>query len=415
MRFGKHPPSDERRSRGRPGRDPDCGTSDAGTTFGNPVRLETARRVDLGALQKVSARIQDVVADPGAWSDVLDEVTVAAGAQGASLFRASLATPGVALASNSTNGQQLMDRYLSDGWIYRDIRTRAIPKMLKTGVGVDQDFMTPDAIEREPYYQELLAPLGLRWWAGVAFRSDDDFWCMALHRNIKQGYFDPDEQAKLATLCQSLTEAATISRAVGRARIIGMTDALDLIGQPALVLDHFGRVLRENAAAASIYDQWFRVIGARILVQDHEAAAAFTRLADACRSPLSRAVTGKRIVVRRSERRPIVVHSHALSSAASEPFSGGRVLLLVTDLEAQPQPLASVLGATFGLTAAEARLAAIIGGGGSLDVACETLHVTRETARNQLKSIFAKTSTHRQAELVLLLARISTTFPPRAF
>lgn len=415
MRLDRPPPSGNGRLRARPGTKLDRGPFDARTTIANPARFETTHQVDLGGLQKVTARIQDVAADPSAWSGVLDEVSVAAGAQGAFLFRASLTVPDVSLVSISTNSQQIMERYLRDGWLRRDIRTRAIPKMLKTGVGVDQDFMTPDAFEREPYYQDLLAPCGLRWWAGVAFRSGGDFWCMALNRTVEQGYFDPDEQAKLATLCQSLTEAATISRAVGRARIVGMTDALDLVGQPALVLDHFGRVLRENVEAANLYDQWFRVIDARILVQDHEAAAAFVRLADACRSPQPFAVTGKRIIVRRGERRPIVVHSHALSSATIEPFSGGRVLLLVTDLDAQSRPLDSVLGATFGLTAAEARLAAIIGGGGSLEVACEMLQVSRETARNQLKSIFAKTNTHRQAELVLLLTRLSATVPPRAY
>jgi DNA-binding CsgD family transcriptional regulator len=58
----------------------------------------------------------------------------------------------------------------------------------------------------------------------------------------------------------------------------------------------------------------------------------------------------------------------------------------------------------FGLTAAETRLALIVGRGLSLETASETLGVSRETVRNQLKSIFAKTSTHRQSELVALIA-----------
>ena len=414
MRLGRQPPSGER-LQARQDVNPNSGSPSGHASRASLVRTATARTVDLGELRKITSRIQDVVVEPGAWSGILEEISAAAGAQCASLFLASASTSDVVLVSGSPNSEPISERYLRDGWFRRDIRVRAIPKMLRTGVGVDQDFITPQAMEREPYYQDFLAAFGLRWWAGVAFRSSDDLWCMAIQRSIKQGHFDPEEQTKLATLCQSLTEAASISRAVGRARIVGVTDALGLVGQPALVLDHFGRVLRENAAAACLYDPWFRVAGARILAQDHEAASAFIRLAEACRSPHPLSVSGKRIVVRRGERRPIVVYPHALSGAAVEPFSGGRVLLLLTDLEAKSQPAASVLIAAFGLTDAEARLAVILCGGGSLELACETLHMARETGRNHLKSIFAKTNTHRQAELVLLLARLSTAFPPRSY
>ncbi|MGO4670694.1 helix-turn-helix transcriptional regulator [Bosea sp. 2RAB26] len=410
----KQRPPDGRRSRARPEADANGAWSAVVPNLAKPAVRGAPRAVDLGGLQKVVARIQDVVAEPESWSGVLKDVSAAAGAQGASLFRATLTTPDVALVSVSAGSQQIMERYIRDGWVRRDIRTRAIPKMLKTGIGVDQDFMTPDAIEREPYYQDLLAPCGLRWWAGVAFRSGDDFWCIAIQRNAEQGYFDPDEQAKLATLCQGLTEAATITRAVGRARIAGMTAALDLVGQPALVLDHFGRVLRENAAAANLYDPWFHVVGGRIVTRDREAAAAFSTLVEACRSSRPLASNGGHIVVRRSNRRPIVASPLVLSGSAVEPFSGGRILLLLNDLDAQSQPLTSALGAAFGLTAAEARLAAMVGSGGSIDAACEALHVTRQTARNQLKSIFDKTDTHRQAELVALLARLMNAPRPRS-
>ncbi|WP_141740251.1 helix-turn-helix transcriptional regulator [Bosea sp. BIWAKO-01] len=414
MRLGKRPPPGNPHLQVALDAIADGDAAPFGVGLAKPAGRKAPQGLDLGKLEKVVARVQDAVAEPGAWGGILEEISAAAGAQCASLFRTSPGISGVSLVATSTSAEQLAERYVRDGWFHRDLRVRAIPKMLKTGVGVDQDFITPHTIEREPYYQEFLAPFGLRWWAGVGFQSGDDLWCMAIQRTVGQGYFDPGEQTKLATLCQRLTEAATISRAVGRARIAGMTDALGLVGQPALVLDHFGRVLRENTAVTGLYDQWFRVVGAHIIVQDREAAAAFAGLADACRSYHPHAVSGKRILVRRGERRPIVVESHALSSGAIESFSGGRVLLLVTDLEAQTRPLASALGATFGLTTAEARLAAIIGGGGSLDAACEALHVTRETARNQLKTVFAKTNTHRQAELVLLLSRLSTAFPPRS-
>jgi DNA-binding CsgD family transcriptional regulator len=60
----------------------------------------------------------------------------------------------------------------------------------------------------------------------------------------------------------------------------------------------------------------------------------------------------------------------------------------------------------FGLTPAEARLASIVGGGVDPARAAEEIGISRVTARNQLRAIFAKTGTHRQSELVALLCRV---------
>jgi DNA-binding CsgD family transcriptional regulator len=57
------------------------------------------------------------------------------------------------------------------------------------------------------------------------------------------------------------------------------------------------------------------------------------------------------------------------------------------------------------LTPAEGRVAALIAQGIAPERAAERLGVSRETVRNQLRAVFAKTGTHRQSELVALLAR----------
>ena len=54
----------------------------------------------------------------------------------------------------------------------------------------------------------------------------------------------------------------------------------------------------------------------------------------------------------------------------------------------------------FHLTQAEAQLASQLASGDPLDTICDRLGIAKETGRNQLKSVFAKTGTSRQAELV---------------
>ena len=57
----------------------------------------------------------------------------------------------------------------------------------------------------------------------------------------------------------------------------------------------------------------------------------------------------------------------------------------------------------FSLTTAECRLAAALLQGSNLQQATETLEISRNTAHSQLRGIFDKTRTSRQAELIRVL------------
>jgi DNA-binding CsgD family transcriptional regulator len=60
----------------------------------------------------------------------------------------------------------------------------------------------------------------------------------------------------------------------------------------------------------------------------------------------------------------------------------------------------------FDLTDREAAVAVLIAEGLSLEEVARHLRIQRGTVRNHLKGVFEKTGTHRQAELVALLARL---------
>jgi DNA-binding CsgD family transcriptional regulator len=62
-----------------------------------------------------------------------------------------------------------------------------------------------------------------------------------------------------------------------------------------------------------------------------------------------------------------------------------------------------LLRCRFGLTPAEARLALQLVAGEALRSAAAKLGISYETARTELKNIFNKTGTCRQAELVIVL------------
>ena len=98
---------------------------------------------------------------------------------------------------------------------------------------------------------------------------------------------------------------------------------------------------------------------------------------------------------------PIVIFSFDLDGTSRS------CALILIDLGSSLVPSPTVLRRMFKLTNAEINLAlAMASGCGPCEFASRT-QVSRATARSQLASVFAKTNTRRQAQLVALLARIS--------
>ena len=112
------------------------------------------------------------------------------------------------------------------------------------------------------------------------------------------------------------------------------------------------------------------------------------------------------IVIRREGKHPIIAKVLPVPAAARNLFFGARAILTLGPVGPKARPNASLLSQAFGLTSAEAKLAATLADGTSLKEAAQELTISRETARSQLKTVFTKTDTHRQSQLVALLLPI---------
>lgn len=88
--------------------------------------------------------------------------------------------------------------------------------------------------------------------------------------------------------------------------------------------------------------------------------------------------------------------------------AAGAIIAFIRDASRKAEVSSGMLVELFGLTRAEARLAATLVQGHSLDEAAAAAGVSRYTARAQLGAIFAKTGTHRQPQLVSLLLNTVT-------
>ncbi|MDH5751320.1 MAG: helix-turn-helix transcriptional regulator, partial [Deltaproteobacteria bacterium] len=82
--------------------------------------------------------------------------------------------------------------------------------------------------------------------------------------------------------------------------------------------------------------------------------------------------------------------------------AGSSVIVVISSPEQYSHPSAEVLRELFGLTKAESRLAVELGKGDTLDQISLRMGIKKSTVRSQLLSIFQKTGSKRQADLVRL-------------
>ena len=116
-------------------------------------------------------------------------------------------------------------------------------------------------------------------------------------------------------------------------------------------------------------------------------------------------------MIERLEAPWLLAEAMPVTRLGSDFFSIAATVLLLTDLTMASEVDEARLRFAFSLTDAEARLAKQLASGKGLVAAAASLSISRETARSQLKAIFAKTKTERQAELASLISRISRPKP----
>lgn len=87
-------------------------------------------------------------------------------------------------------------------------------------------------------------------------------------------------------------------------------------------------------------------------------------------------------------------------------LDGAHSLLSIREVDQEPASTGLLLQEEFHLTPAEAAVAVQLSQGLSLKQTAGKLNISIWTARSHLRAIFQKTGTHRQAELVSLLAHL---------
>jgi DNA-binding CsgD family transcriptional regulator/PAS domain-containing protein len=245
----------------------------------------------------------------------------------------------------------------------------------------------------------------------VPFRDTGAFSVLGLHCSRRTLGREQTEIARLAArLSPHITRAFEISRQLqhGAAARASLELLLKRLVDPALVVSADLCVRYANRAAEELFRTRILLLDplGRIAVGSGERETkclSRSAEADGSNTPLLARIMPWGGGIDRS----------AEVSGPVPPIAAElEVLVLISDPAAGIHIRSHRLRELFGLTTAEARLAQAMARGTSLQGFAAAAGVSEGTARVQLKSVFSKTSTHRQAELVALLARVADPIRP---
>ena len=181
-----------------------------------------------------------------------------------------------------------------------------------------------------------------------------------------------------------------------------LLDALERMSYGGLLLNTAGHVVAINGAAEHFFERELGTNERDIPACDRgrEAIKKLLALGDArfCMD------ADAWVVVPREEQKPLILHAIALAEPAHD---GPHTVLILIDLDRRHKPNTLALQRIFGLTAAEARLARLIARGDAPTEIAQAHGLSLATVRSQLASVFDKTQTRRQAELVALVTQLS--------
>jgi DNA-binding CsgD family transcriptional regulator len=363
-------------------------------------------------LSGLIGEIYDAALDPGLWVGVLPKCAQYVGGFAAALFAKDAASKTGNVAYYSGIDPQ-----------YKELYFEKIIKLDPLTIGhffaeIEQPVAVADIIDYDEFletraYREWGQPQGIIDVLNVALDKTPTSGAMfCVFRHQRDGRVDDEMRRRMRIIVPHIRRAVLIGRVIDlrTAEAATFADTLDGIRHGMLLVDAFGRIVHANAAGHAMLAEGsvLSAVGRKLAAHDAGAEQALHDVflaagnGDAAVGIKGIAVP---LVARNGER--YVAHVLPLTAGARRragaSYAAVAALFVHQAALDTPSP-PEVIARTYKLTPSELRvLLAVVEVGGVPEVA-ETLGIAGTTVRFHMRQLFAKTGTHRQADLVKLVA-----------
>jgi len=292
-------------------------------------------------------------------------------------------------------------------------RTRHMIEHPEIQVHYDRMLITDREMDLDPVY-EWFGQHGLRYFVGAALPETRHYHpIFTLQRSPAQGHVEPHDIGLFERLVPHVGRALALADQLGILRSYDQFSSaiIEKLPHAIFALDGSGRLMFANGVGQNMlgFSDGLTDEAGHLQTSLRQEQATLDSLIRCAIAPLDCKTNGWMRISRPSGRLPYAVFVSPLTALEGEPLSAAaKVLVVVHDTGAQHGADLEMLAMVYGLTETEARLAAALSTGHSIESAASLLSMQPATARAHLKAIFPKLGVHRQQDLTRLLAFLST-------
>jgi len=357
--------------------------------------------------------LYDAAADPLGWQGMALKLARLFGAESCLIQVADLVAGGAQFLDVTENysapfwADYRSYYYRQDAWL-----TGGVAHLGQAILG--QEVAPDDWYKKSEFVNELCVSANVHSIVGGVFSiGSGKVGSIGVHRAKDRPFFEAADRTKVDALIPHVTRAMQLTRRFAEAGLghQASLEGLERTGAATIAVDHDGLILFANRLAEALLRQGagLGVAQGRLTGLDRRVAA---RLAFLIRSVADTAAgrappsAGGGIAIRRGEGRLpltlLVAPFRPRTTGFGAPLPAA--LIFIRDPEIAT-PATAILQDLFGLTPAQAAVAAKLADGRTQAEAAASLHISLYTVRDHLKAIFAKTGISHQSQLVALLLR----------
>lgn len=340
---------------------------------------------------------------PEQWSEVMEGLAKLIDAPGGAML---IYDRGVVRWTASHRFQLATEVIANEKWFERGRFIARYFAARHAGFLTDADIFLPEEMLEEPIYRDFWLPAGYGCNAGTAIPTPTgENIIIGINRRIERGPVEPEFVRKLDELRPHIARSAMISARLQLERARAISKTLEMIGQPALVMSEFGRVLATNALIEAMTHSVLWRTGDRIALKDSAAEKLLREAIETFHLPDAQPT--RSFPLRDAQMNAVnVVHIVPIRRSARDVFVRCAAVMMLTPVGAPQAPDVELVQSLFDLTPSEARIARSLVIGKTLDEIATDSSTTRNTVRTHMRGVLQKTGCNRQAEVVALLSGI---------
>lgn len=290
-----------------------------------------------------------------------------------------------------------------EGRIISGFRPRIADDAFQHRFFTEYDSFTDEDLKAHPLYRDFLRPRGLGWSARTSIRlPTGDNFVFNFERAYDKGPVSPAELGAINSLRPHLARSALMSARLQLERARSTTQALAMLGLPALLFDTKGRVIAANDLIEALPNEVKFKAFDGVVLADKRANKLLSKAIESA-SRETHVVPYSFSVCDEAGNPVRIAHVVPICGESRGIFVRSAGMLVLTQLGGAHTPSVDLVQSLFDLTAAEARVARAISKGETLEEIAAGNNLSVNTVRTQLRSILDKTGCRRQLEVAQLL------------